>query len=109
MYATALESMGDKVTVASNGDEGLELINQNPFDLILLDVSMPILDGFGFLEAFDRKKHANVKIIMLTNSSDIPLVNRSIELGANNYIDKANFTPAAMKQLVDSVLGSPTA
>ncbi len=109
MYSTVLGSAGHNITVASNGQEGLELLDQNSIDLILLDVNMPVMDGFGFLETYDRKKHGGIKIIMLTNSNDIPLINRAIALGANNYIDKANVTPAEMKQIVDGVLNSSAA
>ena len=105
MYTTVLESAGHKVTIANNGEEGLILINQYPIDLILLDVDMPVMDGFEFLETYDRKKHS-AKIIILTNSNDVELINRAIALGANNYIDKANVTPAAMGQIVDGVLSN---
>lgn len=107
MYTTALQSFGHTVVVASNGEEALTLVEQNPIDLILLDVNMPVMDGFGFLEAFDRKKHPNVKIIILTNSTDVSLINKAMQLGTTNYIDKASITPGTMNQIVASVLDSP--
>ncbi len=108
MYSTSLQSFGHTVVVASNGQEALALVEQSPIDLILLDVNMPVMDGFGFLEAFDRAKHPGIKIIILTNSSDVTLINRAMQLGTTNYIDKASVTPATMNQIVNSVLNSPT-
>jgi CheY-like chemotaxis protein len=96
---------GDQVHTANNGQHALELLsdcsvgNVSP-DLILLDLNMPILDGFGFLEAFrllNNSQKRNVKIIVLSSSCDPRDEKRAMELGASLYLPK----PLGEKSLME--------
>ena len=107
IYTTVLESRGHRVYVASDGNQGLLLANQHKIDLILLDLLMPNAGGFEFLEAYDLKKHPSVKLIILTNVYKTELLNRALELGASNYIIKADITPDKMATMVDQTLAAP--
>lgn len=94
-----LEKMGvaKDVHTALNGREALDLLN-NYYqgsvaapDVILLDLNMPILDGFGFMEAFKKLKFPNkerIKIIVVSSSQDPKDISRSKELGASQYLSK---------------------
>jgi CheY-like chemotaxis protein len=94
-----LQRMGiaKEVHTAFHGREALDLIN-NYFsgsltapDVILLDLNMPIMDGFGFLEAFQRLRLPNkekIKIVVVSSSENPADIRRSKELGARNYILK---------------------
>lgn len=79
--------VADEVKVCINGMEALEFLkslsDQSP-DLILLDVNMPVLDGFEFLNAFDDLKITqkdNIKIVMLTTSSAMSDLEKIESLG----------------------------
>ena len=86
-----------QVLVAYNGKEGLELLD-NYFrvhgtypELILLDINMPVMDGFEFLEAYqqlNREQTAAVKIIMLTTSSSQVDIQRIKKLGVSHFLSK---------------------
>ena len=85
------------VHTALNGRDALDLLNNyyqgslSAPDVILLDLNMPILDGFGFMEAFKKLKLPNkekIKIIVVSSSQDPNDIRRSKELGASQYISK---------------------
>jgi adenylate cyclase len=79
----------DNVAIATNGREALDLIARQPFDLILLDIMMPELNGYEVLErlkADDRLRH--VPVIMISAISELDSVVRCIELGAEDYLPK---------------------
>lgn len=109
LYTLALERAGHSVTVASDGQEGLDLANRTHIDLILVDLNMPVLDGFGFLEAYNLPQRPNVKVIILTNADDVELVNKAMQLGVSNYIEKVNVTPTKMAEMASSILSQPSA
>jgi DNA-binding response OmpR family regulator len=108
LYTLALENAGYSVTAASDGQEGLDLASRGNVDLILLDLNMPVLDGFGFLEAYHLSDKPNVKCIILTNADDVELVNKAMQMGVSNYIEKVNVTPMEMTKIVAGVLGNQT-
>jgi adenylate cyclase len=74
---------------APNGKEALERLETRPFDLVLLDIMMPELDGFQVLERL--KAHAtwrHIPVIMISALSEFESVVRCIELGAEDYLQK---------------------
>jgi len=107
-----LESLGitDTLLVAENGQQGLELLQAHcqaarpdcPA-LVLLDVQMPVLSGFGFLEAYARLPlhhlHEAIVIVMLSSSQHPHDVARALALGAADFLTK----PLTAEQ-VDEVL-----
>ena len=106
IYTTILKENGYTVYVAADGDEGLALAKKHEIDLILLDLLMPNKGGLEFLEAYDLKKHSSVKLIILTNLYTTELLNRAMELGASNYLIKADITPQKMAKMVEEVLAA---
>ncbi len=104
IYNTVLEKEGHKVLIASDGNEGLNLAKKNEIDLILLDLLMPDMGGIEFLEAYNLKDHPKVKLIILTNIYTPELLNRAMELGASNYLVKADITPQKMAKMVKETL-----
>ncbi len=80
---------GYAVTEASGGIEALQLIALQPFDLVLLDVRMPDLDGFTVLERLKGSEATrNLPVIMISALDDIAAVVRCIEHGAEDYLAK---------------------
>jgi adenylate cyclase len=78
-----------KIQTARDGLEALELIRQQPFDLVLLDIEMPGLDGFGVLAALKNESFRNEMAIIVTSGLDeLDAVVRCIELGAEDFLHK---------------------
>jgi sigma-B regulation protein RsbU (phosphoserine phosphatase) len=74
---------------AANGREALALIERTPFDLVLLDVMMPVMGGIEVLEALAAKgKLVSLPVIMVSAASELESVARCIALGAEDYLTK---------------------
>jgi len=84
-----LEQVGIRVSVASNGEEAIKLVGANKFDVVLMDVQMPIMDGYKATEIL-RKTYSNseLPIIAMTANALRGDRERSIESGMNDYISK---------------------
>ncbi len=95
-----------QIIEASNGLDGLDIIYRNPPSLIVLDLTMPDLDGFGVLESLrDKQKTKNIPVIVITarelTSDELKFVNRR----ANALLLKGKYTDAELLQCVDKFLG----
>jgi two-component system, OmpR family, response regulator MtrA len=89
-----LEQAGFRVTTAPDGREGLLHFRQTPFDLVVLDVMLPTLDGYEVCRQI--RTESRVPIIMLSAKSDTVDVVVGLELGADDYVTK----PFEMPELV---------
>ena len=99
-----LKREGHTVTEAGDGRQALEAINANSFDLVLLDIMMPEVDGYQVLEQLkgdDTQRH--VPVIMLSALDEIDSAVRCIGVGAEDYIPKP-FNPVLLKARVDACL-----
>ncbi len=85
-----LESVGHSVIPAFNGRKALDVLQSETLDMILLDVMMPEMDGFTFLETV--RKSSDAPVLMLTALSDPQAVETGFLLGADDYLVKP-FTP----------------
>jgi len=84
-----LEYSGYEVLHAYNGAEGLESMDREPPDLVLLDIQMPILDGFGVLEQMKgRRPLADVPVMFLSSMDRPNLKVKGLQMGADDYIVK---------------------
>ncbi|MDZ4771297.1 MAG: response regulator transcription factor [Chloroflexota bacterium] len=92
-----LSESGYRVILAANGREALTVARQHKPDLILLDVMMPEMDGFAFLEAY--RKERETPVILLTAKIEETDKVAGLELGADDYITK----PFGMAELVARV------
>ena len=81
-----LEQAGFKVTASGDGREGLVQFRQGSFDLVLLDVMLPSLDGFEVLR--EIRGESRTPVVMLTARSDLHDVVVGLELGADDYVTK---------------------
>lgn len=82
-----LEELDFYVDDFENGDDALNAIFENTYDLLLLDIRVPGMDGFSLVE-YVRKEKLDVPIIILTSLTDIKNLSRGYELGCNDYIRK---------------------
>ena len=104
LLARNLELLGHQVQKAENGRIALEMLKREPFDLLLLDIEMPELDGFGVLQQMAADPDLrNVAVIVTSSLEDIANVVRCIELGADDFLHKP-VNPVLLKARVSSSL-----
>lgn len=105
MYQTKLSMLGFEVRVAVDGLTGWEEVRKKRPDLLLLDIVLPKKDGFEILS--DIRKHPDLKdlpVIVLTNLGQKSDVERGLELGADDYVIKAHFTPTEVVEKIERIL-----
>jgi DNA-binding response OmpR family regulator len=87
VIAQGLEQSGYAVSVASDGNTGLEMVETELYALLILDVMLPGLDGFEVCKTL-RSKRNTVPILMLTARDAVPDRVHGLELGADDYLSK---------------------
>jgi DNA-binding response OmpR family regulator len=97
-----LESLGLETDTAVNGEEALDKLKIKEFDLILLDLKMPGMDGMEVLRQL-RQIRANIRVIILTAYGTVESAVEAMKLGAVDFIQKP-FSPGEIRQLVSQVL-----
>jgi DNA-binding response OmpR family regulator len=101
-----LERSGLRVTATGDGRDGLLRFRQAPFDLVVLDVMLPSLDGFEVCR--EIRRDSQVPIVMLTARSDLHDVVVGLELGADDYVTKPFELPELVAR-IKAVLRRSTA
>ena len=102
MLRVNLEADGFETALAADGETALRRMAEDRFDLLLLDVMMPVMDGWGVLDALPRLAHPPRVIVVSAKSSDRDIT-RAIESGAVDYLTKP-FSPAELGVLVQQVV-----
>ena len=87
MIAKSLKESGYEVDIAYNGNEAMELLDVENYDLIVLDLNLPEIDGMEILEEF-RTFNQDTKIIILSARSQIKDKVEGLDKGANDYLSK---------------------
>ncbi len=106
IYQTRLQLAGFECKRANNGLAGLELIQKELPDLVLLDLMMPIMSGDDVLKAMRGSAWGkDIKVIILTNISEAEAPDIIAELGIEKYIVKANLVHDQLVDTVKDVLG----
>ena len=100
-----LKRMGlKKIVEAVNGLEAINKVESQDFDMILLDVMMPVMDGYEVLKRLrSEKRFINIPIIMISALSDVEDVVKAIDLGADDYLLKP-FNPVLLRAKVEASL-----
>ena len=98
IVADRVEFYGFEVETARDGVECLEAIGRDVPDLVLLDIRMPRLDGFGVLARL-REEHPELPVVVLSASSERQLAEETLSKGAVDYLLKP-FEPAELKEKV---------
>jgi len=89
-----MKSWGFDITIANNGQDGLlamhkAMVEGKLFSLIMLDLQMPVMDGFAFAkEVRSNPKWHDVKMIMMSSVAELDILNRSKKIGINDYLNK---------------------
>jgi class 3 adenylate cyclase len=99
-----LKRQGLEVITAKNGIQALEMVNSQPFDLILLDILMPGINGYQVLKSLkSQKAWRDIPVIMISALKDMEGVVKCIELGADDYLPKP-FNPVVLKARINNCL-----
>jgi CheY-like chemotaxis protein len=102
--STKLQLDGYQVLEAADGQEGLELALDHVPDVVLLEISMPVLDGFGLAAALQANERTReLPLVFLTAEEDPLIKAKAFETGAHGVIAKP-FEPRAMTSVIDRVV-----
>jgi CheY-like chemotaxis protein len=105
LYEEVLTEHGYAVTCASDGREAMSVVKKGVYDLVLLDMMMPIVNGVGFLKylkSLDIAKKPHV--ILLTNLAHEQVINEALALGAHSYFIKSELNPDELLSHISKVL-----
>jgi len=101
-----LEREGYDVSIAHNGEEGLEKMKEVSPDIILLDIIMPKMGGFEVMEEMAKsEKLKNIPVIVISNSGQPVELENVKNLGARDWLIKTEFDPQEVLQKVKKQLG----
>lgn len=89
-----LEHEGFLVHIATDGEEAVHLLDEHSFNLVILDLMMPHMDGFEFLQ-YMKDKNKKIPIFIVSNLSQIADIKKAEEYGAEEFFVKSN-TPLAV-------------
>jgi class 3 adenylate cyclase len=104
LLSRGLESDGHKIEIAENGRQALEKLRANPYDLVLLDIEMPEMNGYEVLEVcLQDTELRDIPIIMTSSLDEINSVVKCIELGAEDYLNKP-INPILLRARVNASL-----
>ncbi len=99
-YQLILSTLPYNIDVASDGKAALLKCQSENYDLILLDIMMPVMDGIEFLENLDKLDKMKSKIIILSNLSSGKEIDRARELGISKNFVKSDLSPT---QLISAI------
>jgi DNA-binding response OmpR family regulator len=102
MLRVNLEAEGYETAMAADGETALERVRQEQFDLMLLDVMMPVMDGWGVLDNLGRVENPPRVVVVSAKSSDKDVA-RALDAGAVDYLAKP-FNTRDLAGLVAEVL-----
>ncbi|WON73166.1 hybrid sensor histidine kinase/response regulator [Nitrosospira sp. Is2] len=105
-----LESGGYRVTTAVDGVDGFTTLKTGSFDLVVSDVEMPRMDGFGLTAQIRaEKKFAGLPVVLVTALESREHRERGIDAGANAYIVKSNFDQSNLLEVIRRLIGTSSA
>ena len=108
LYIEILSDEGYKVDSAADGQEGLAKIQQGGYDLVLLDIVLPKMDGIEVLKALKKNpsEKPNGPIVMLTNLGQEAVISEGVALGVRGHIIKSDYTPDQLIHEVKELLST---
>ncbi|MDI5886566.1 MULTISPECIES: response regulator [Flavobacterium] len=98
-----LTFVGYDVHKATNGIDGLTKVKKIKPDLILCDITMPELDGYGFMEHHQNSEYSIIPVLLLSANVEFKNIKKGIALGAKGYIKKP-FAFKELKEIIESNL-----
>ncbi|MFA5926285.1 MAG: response regulator [Parcubacteria group bacterium] len=87
-----LNQEGYEIVCAFDGEEALEKIKEENFDLVLLDIILPKKDGYEVLAEIKKSEKKDVPVLILTNLEEVDNVQKALSLGATTFMVKSDFS-----------------
>jgi len=103
-YKNALEQEGYQLDVADDGEVALRMVAETDYDVILLDMLLPNVNGIEFLERFSSRP-PQTKIIVLSDFTDESRIKRARELGVSDYLVKSDYPPSELVKKLNELDG----
>ncbi len=101
LYKRQLDQAGLSTDAYLTGQEGLSAASQKKYDIILLDIMLPDINGLDILKKLkENEATKNISVIFLTNLGQEEIIKQGLTLGAIGYLIKASFTPDQMVEEV---------
>lgn len=94
LYKKQFEIMGHAIDLAETGEAALEFVKKTAYDLVLLDIMLPGINGIDVLKQIKSNDNTkNIHVIMITNLAQDDIITKAKEYGAEGYWIKANLSP----------------
>jgi sigma-B regulation protein RsbU (phosphoserine phosphatase) len=103
LLSRQIEAQGYQVATATNGQQVLEMIQTGEYDLILLDIIMPEMNGYQVLKSLRDSRWRHIPVIMISALDQIDSVVKCIEMGAEDYLSKP-FNPVLLRARIGACL-----
>ncbi|HCI04189.1 MAG: response regulator [Candidatus Peribacteraceae bacterium] len=103
VYTKKFTIAGFNIIAAKDGEEAIKEVLKMAPDIMIVDLNMPVIDGFGILEKFPKDQR-EFPIIVLTNFGNEENRDRAMKLGADEYFIKNEMTIKKLLQMVDCLL-----
>lgn len=105
IYKEELESSGFLVDAFPTGQQGITAFRNNTYDLVLLDIILPDINGLNILRQIKQDKvKMDVPVVLLTNLDQDIIVKQGLELGATAYLHKVSNTPDVIVDKIKDIL-----
>jgi PAS domain S-box-containing protein len=108
LLSALFQRVGTRLTIASNGLEAIELLKKEQFDLIIMDVQMPIMDGYTAIRQIRNTLKLDIPIITMTAHAMIGEKEEGARIGANSYISKPFREHELFNEIVRLTQSRPT-
>ena len=107
VYRIKLQKVGFDVILAVDGAEALEKIKSENFDLIILDLIIPKIDGFAVLsEIKSQEKYKKIPVLIASNLGQTEDINRAMKLGATDFVVKSDTSLDALVEKIKKIISS---
>ncbi|MBL0737594.1 response regulator [Flavobacterium sp. GN10] len=100
---SVINNFGFDLDIASNGEEGIELLSQNEYDLVLMDLQMPVKDGYQTTEYIRNEMNSTIPIVAMTAHSLVGEQERCYQSGMNAYVPKP-FKQSVLLKAIKTVM-----
>lgn len=106
-YKDALEKAGHLLDIAGDGLQALEKVRENTYDVVLLDMLLPNMNGIEFLEQY-QDRPSSTKVIILSDFAEPSRIERAKELGVQDYLIKSDYPPSELVKKLDALFNPPS-
>lgn len=108
IYKRQLQKGEFEVDAVENGGDGLVALSQTRYDLVLLDIMLPGMNGLKLLQDIKQNpNYGNTPVVILSNLGQESVVREAFEFGAEGYLVKANYTPDQVVTEIKNILFKP--